>query len=138
MQYLNRIRMLYLLKYNSYLGFQSCSTPINFAAAKGIFIKFKYDHTSPCNKILLWFHMFQNKEHNPSSCVPSQAQPGPYLYFPKCTSLLRCCYISLNGTSSLFPANFIYLCSAILHNSPQVWLPPENFDLASPTFLVLP
>lgn len=69
MQYLNHIRMLYLVKYNLHLCFQSFSTPINFAATKGIFIKSKYDHTSPCNKILLWSHMFQNKEQDRKSVV---------------------------------------------------------------------
>lgn len=134
MQYLNNVSMLHLVKYKVYLYFQPCSTPINFTGAKGIFIKSKDDHTTPCNKILLWSHMFQNKEQNPSFCVPSQVQPVFYLHFPKHTSVLWCCYIFLKCTSCLTPTYIIYLCSVILHISSQVWLPPGNLDLDNPTW----
>lgn len=136
MQYLNHIRILYLVKYNLYLCFQYCSTPINFAAAKGIFIKSKYDHTSPCIKILLWSHMFQKEEHNPSFCVLSQAQPGFYLYFPKHTSSSHCCYVSLGGTSSLLSVNFVCVLASFTAHLKCGFL-QETLTLP-PTFLVLP
>lgn len=86
----------------------------------------------PVKKFLLFSNMPQNKEQNPSFCVPSQVQPGLYLYFPKHTSSLWCCYIFLNCNSSFSLSYITHQYSIILPNSTQVSPPPGHLDLSTP------